>query len=337
MSTKKNKAIQFAQFGIPSEVAEVVELPEPGDPGPGEVVVEVEVAPIEPADLYRPMGLAKGFPTSLPFIGGLEGMGRVATVGAGVNNVHSGDHVLLPIAVGSWQQRVRVSAQTLFPLPLHADPLQLGQLSVNPPTAYLLLKEFVPLASGDWFIHNAATSNLASYLIGLGNHLGFHFVNLVRHESAIERLHRAGADVVLVDGPDLAQRVAATTNNAPIQLALDAIGGEATMRLASCLTDGGTLVVYGMLSGQPCQVPPPDLLFKDIRLQGFFLARWFQNATPADIAQVFQTVIPLVANGTLRSEVEATYPLDQIKEALAHASREGRKGRILLTLNGTPK
>ncbi|HXV96796.1 MAG TPA: zinc-binding dehydrogenase, partial [Anaerolineae bacterium] len=138
-------------------------------------------------------------------------------------------------------------------------------------------------------------------------------------------------------GPDLAQRVAAATNNVLIKLALDAIGGEATMRLASCLADSGTLVVYGMLSGQPCQVTPPDLLFKDIRPRGFFLGRWFQNATPADIAPVFQTLIPLVANGTLCSEVEATYPLDRIKEALAHASREGRNGRILLTPNGTPK
>ena len=331
------KAIRFSRFGAPPEVAEVVELPEPGDPGPGEVVVEVEVAPIEPADLYRVAGLVEEFPTPLPFIGGLEGMGRVATIGSGVTNVRVGERILLPIAVGSWQQRIRVSAQTLFPLPPDADPLQIGQLSVNPPAAYLLLKEFAPLAPGDWFIHNAATSNLASYLIGLGKHLGFHSVNLVRHESAIERLRRMGAEVVLVDGPDLAQRVVTATNNAPIKLALDAIGGEATMRLASCLADGGTLVVYGMLSGQPCQVPPPDLLFKDIRLRGFFLGRWVQNAIPADVAQVFQTVIPLVANGTLRSEVEAAYPLDRIKEALAHASREGRNGRILLTPNGTLK
>lgn len=140
MSIKKNKAIQFTRFGVPSEIAEVVELPEPGDPGAGEVIVEVEVAPIEPADLYRVAGLVEEFPTPLPFIGGLEGMGRVTATGADVNNVSVGDRVLLPITLGSWQQRICVSAQTLFPLPLDTDPLQIGQLSVNPPAAYLLKK-----------------------------------------------------------------------------------------------------------------------------------------------------------------------------------------------------
>jgi len=330
------KAVQFSRFGSPAEVAEVVNLPDLGNPSPGEVIIDVEVAPIDPADLYRISGLREFSTTPLPFIGGLEGMGRVVAVGAGVSNVRVGERALLPRAVGSWQQRIHTPAQTLFPLPPNADPLQIGQLSTNPPTAYLLLKEFVPLASGDWFIHNAATSSVASYLIGLAKHIGIHSVSVVRRESAIERLRRAGADGALVDGPDLAQRVAAATNNAPIKLALDAVGGEATMRLASCLADGGTLAVYGNLSGQPCQVAPPQLVFKDIRLRGFFIGRWFQSATPADTAQVFRNVTSLVANGTLRTEIEATYTLDRIKEALNHASREDRRGRIVLIPNGMP-
>jgi trans-2-enoyl-CoA reductase len=163
-----SQAAQFAHFGSPLEVVNVIDLPDPGEPGPGEAVLDVEVAPIDPADLYRATGDMSDVFGPVPYIGGLEGMGRVTKVGAGVDHIQPGNRVLLPIAAGSWQQRVRVPAQNLFPLPPHADPLQMGQLSVNPPTAYALLHEFVALRPGTWFIHNAANSNVGRYLIRLG-------------------------------------------------------------------------------------------------------------------------------------------------------------------------
>jgi NADPH:quinone reductase-like Zn-dependent oxidoreductase len=87
--------------------------------------------------------------------------------------------------------------------------------------------------------------------------------------------------VVLVDGPDLAERVSIETGQASIKLALDAVAGEATTRLGASLADGGTLVKYAMLSQQPLQIPPSELLFRDLRLRGFFLGRWFATAASA--------------------------------------------------------
>jgi NADPH:quinone reductase-like Zn-dependent oxidoreductase len=325
------KAVQFTQAGSPPDVAQVVDVPDPGEPLAGEAVLTVEVAPIEPADLLRAMGDLHAFGPP-PYIGGLEGMGRVLAVGAGVRHIKPGDRVLLPVAAGSWQERLRVPAQTLFPLPPDVDPLQLGQLTINPPTAYVLLNEFVDLKPGDWFIHNAANSSVGRYLIRLGLHMELRPINVVRRESAIPLLLHVGGET-FVDGTDLPERVAALTDGAPVKLAFDAVAGEATTRLSLCLAEGGVLVSYGAQSQQPCIVPASMFTLKNIQHRGLFMGRWFGESGPEKTGAMFGTLAGLIAQGVLKSEVEATYPLTEIHAALAHAMRE-RDGRILITPNG---
>ena len=115
----------------------------------------------------------------------------------------------------------------------------------------------------------------------------------------------------MVDGPDLHKRIAEATGKAAIRLAIDAIGGDATARLAHSVAPGGTVVNYGALSGQPCQVTQQDLIFRNVTPRGFWLAHWFNQATPADQMAVFGELIKLVATGKLQTHVEATYPLSR--------------------------
>jgi NADPH:quinone reductase-like Zn-dependent oxidoreductase len=136
---------------------------------------------------------------------------------------------------------------------------------------------------------------------------------------------------VLTDGPDLAARVRAAIGEAALPLAIDAVGGSGTQRLARCLSDGGTVVNYGMLSGEPCIVDGRETVFRDVRLQGFWLRKWFVDTTPAQIAALYRELASKVADGTLAVEVEAVYPIRKIKEAVAHAARGGRSGKILVS------
>jgi NADPH:quinone reductase-like Zn-dependent oxidoreductase len=69
----------------------------------------------------------------------------------------------------------------------------------------------------------------------------------------------------------LANRVQQTTGSEQIRLAIDAIGGDMVLRLADCLAEGGTVVNYGLLSGQPCQLGAHHTIFKAITLTGFLL------------------------------------------------------------------
>lgn len=143
------KSLQISSFGKPDDVVELVELDEPAPPNAGEVLAGVEYAPIDPADLLMIRGMY-GVKPALPAALGSEGVARVLAVGAGVENVRVGDRVLIPINQPAWRERIVLPAAKLAPMPEAADPQQLSMLSVNSPTAALILSEYVDLNPGDW-------------------------------------------------------------------------------------------------------------------------------------------------------------------------------------------
>jgi trans-2-enoyl-CoA reductase len=323
---------EVAEFGAPEMVVRLVERPEPGEPGVGEVVIDAELAPINPADLLNVGGLYGARRPSLPLVPGSEGVGRVARCGAEVTQVKPGDRVLLP-GPGTWRERFRVPARGLFALPEGVDPRQLAMLFVNPPTAYLLLHQFVPPRPGHWLIQNAANSGVGRCLIRLAREAGMKSVNVVRRAELVEPLRAAGGDVVLVDGPDLDTRVREATGGGTLRLALDAVGGDATRRLARAVDDDGVVVNYGALAGEPCLVDPRDAIFRNVALRGFWLRRWFAATPPPAIAATYRMLAGKLADGTLAVEVEQVYPLRELGAALAHAARPGRAGKILLSFS----
>jgi len=327
------KAVQFKSFGLPPTVAECIDLPEPGKAAAGHAVIDVLATPINPSDIMTLLGMYGTLP-KLPATPGNEGIGRVVDVGEGVEHLKVGDLTLLPVGAGTWTTRMAAPAAKLVPMPEGIDPQQLAMLAINPPTALLLLRDVVELKEGDWVMQNAANSAVGSYLIKLAKFRGLKTVNVVRRESLIEPLTKLGADVVVVDGHDLAKRVSQATGGAKIRLGIDAIGGESSQRLAQSLAHGGTVCNYGAMSGEACRVGPQDLIFRNITLRGFWLAHWFARATPTDQMTVFGQLISMIADGTLKAEIEATYPLEKIKDALTHAMQPERSGKILLTPNG---
>lgn len=323
------KRAQYTERGpVPQASIECVELPDPV-PAEGQVLLQVLAAPINPSDVLTLTGEYGTLPP-LPAIGGNEGVGKVVAQGPGVSSPPLGQTVLLPRGAGTWSTHVLAEARRLIPLPNEADPQQLAMMVVNPPTASLMLGEFVDLKPGEWVLQNAANSGVGGYLVQLARLRGLKTANVVRRESAVAAVKEAGGDVVLVDGPGLAQRVAEATGQAPIRLGIDAIGGQATNRLASCLAEGGTLVNYGLMSGEDCVVSPRELIFRDISLRGFWLALWFRRATPQQQVAMFGEIGGLIASGQLRARIQATYDLPQIKQAVAAAAAGERDGKILI-------
>jgi NADPH:quinone reductase-like Zn-dependent oxidoreductase len=238
--------------------------------------------------------------------------------------------VLLP-GPGCWRERFKAPGNVVFALPGAVDPKQLAMLRVNPPTAYLMLHQFVAPKPGQWVIQNAANSGVGHCLIRLARLVGVKTVNVVRREELVAPLRAFGGDVVLTDGPDLDARVRAAIGEVALPLAIDAVAGSGTQRLARCVSDGGTVVNYGVLSGEPCMVDGRETVFRDVRLQGFWLRKWFVDTPPAQIAALYRELASKVADGSLAVEVEAVYPIRKIKEAVAHAARSGRSGKILVS------
>ena len=174
-------------------------------------------------------------------------------------------------------------------------------------------------------IHNSANSGVGRALIAIAKSLGLKTVNVVRRDDVVADIKAIGGDIVLVDGPDLAKRVAAETGKAPIALAVDGVADVSSAGLLACLTDKGVHVFYSAITGKPLVAPAQPLIFRDVSIRGFWLANWFKTATPDKITEMYDRLTPLVASGAISSPVAGTYKFGQIAEAVAVASKNRGK------------
>jgi len=317
------KALQMSRYGKPHEVVELVDLPDPGAPESGEVLLAVEYAPINFSELLTIMGRYPLRPSKLPATVGNEGVAQVVAAGKGVAALKPGDRVLVPFGHGAWRERLRVPATGLFALPASADPRQLSMLSINPPTAALLLSEYVDLKSGDWVIQNAGNSGVGRSVIAIARSRNLRSVTVVRRASLVEELRAAGGDVVLVEGPDLAKRVAEATKDARIKLGIDGVAGESGAALAATLAPGGTLLVYSYISRQPVTADGADLIFRDVQIRGFWLYA-SETRHSQKLVDGIKLGARLVAEGALNVPIAATYPITEPAAALGHALKGGK-------------
>lgn len=323
---------EFNQIGNPADVLTVREAPSQALEN-GEVRVRVLAAPINPSDLLQIAG-QYGVAAVLPAKAGSEGVGRVVEVTPDAGYLKEGQLVLI-LGGGTWSDEVVASEAGFLPLP-DMGPLapevieQLGMSVVNPVTALLMLNSFVELSEGQWIVQSAANSAVGGYVIQLAKQRGINTVNVVRREGLAEQLYAKGADVVLIDGPDLAEQIAEATGGEPVTLALDPVGGETYTRLTNSLAYSGTIVAYGMLSGQPATLDTGMAIFKDIRNRSFWLAKWYENATLAEKQTAFANIIPLIASGVLRADVDSRFAVGDITAAVTRAAQDGRNGKVLV-------
>ena len=148
-------------------------------------------------------------------------------------------------------------------------------------------------------------------------------VSIVRRPELVDELVATGADVVLVDGPDLAARVAAATSKARIRLAIDGVAGASTASLSGCLAPGGTVVLYSFTSGLPGAASGIDLVFRDVTIRGFWLYSAGAKGS-SKLAEGIKLGARLLAEGKLSVPVAASYPLASAAPALRQALKGGK-------------
>jgi NADPH:quinone reductase-like Zn-dependent oxidoreductase len=299
----------------------------------GQVRIGMMAMTINPADLLQVDG-RYGVKPPLPYLPGHEGVALVLEVAPDVRDLVVGDHVLPMAPGGCWVDERVVSRRFLVSIPVTADVLQCAMLTANPATAWILLRHMRKLESGDWLIQNAANSAVGQSVRQMAQTVGLRVANIVRRIDAIGQPDTRDSVWVVdtgLSGPALRDKVLQATGGEMPRLALDAVGGQSSSGLAHCLADGSLLVVFGLLSGRPCEVPAHDLVFRDLRVQGFWLANWFANAENRSLTRsLYPELVAMVKAGNLKMDVEAVYPLEKVHEALAPAGRSGRSGKVLL-------
>jgi trans-2-enoyl-CoA reductase len=326
------KKIELISYGAPEEVARCVKAPDVGEPGPGELVFDVLAFPINPADISFCRGNYRLRPP-LPATPGAECVGRATAIGADVTHLKAGD-VVINMQRENWAQRRRVRAEDAVPIPPGLDLAQAAMLRINPPTALLLLEDHVSLSPGDWVIQDVANSAVGRHVIVLAKTRGVRTVNVVRRDDVAAELRDLGADVVLKDGPDLADRAKAAVGGAPIRLGIDAVSGDACKRLGDCIAEGGVMVSYGSMSGEDPVMSRAAVNMRGVTLTGFNLGRGLAKRTPEQVRAVYADLATQLRDGKLKAPIDAFYPIEEIRSALIRAQQGGRNGKVLVLPNG---
>jgi NADPH2:quinone reductase len=335
----------------------VAEAPVP-EPGPGQLRVRMRLSPVNPSDLnfvrgdytralerliwnhghedlcYDP-GRTQPSPKPPYSLGG-EGVGIVDSCGPGVPEAAFAGRRVAVVAgppMGAWQDYTIVAAQRALPVPDGLSDETAAMFIVNPLTAYAMVHEVLKVQAGTWLIQDAAGSALAKMVVRMSRLTGFRTINLVRGDSHVDALKALGADVIVdTDSQNVVGEVARATGGRGAEYALDCVGGELAGEMLRCLTLGGHMVVYGTLANSPILLPSRDMMMPVTRLSGFFATNWLALQPKEKLPAIFGAMGKLAMQGVFETPVDATYPLEQAREAIEATQVKGRAGKILLRI-----
>ncbi|KAI8916881.1 hypothetical protein BC831DRAFT_485836 [Entophlyctis helioformis] len=320
-----SKALTYAQIGSPSKVLSVKTIAVRPH-GPTQVLLKILAAPVNPADVNIIQGT---YPVKPTFedgvqVGGNEGVCEVVSVGASVTDLKPGDWVIpLGREFGTWQTYATSESSQLLKLNnVQGVPAVLAAtISVNPPTAYRMIKDFAKLQPGDVILQNSANSGVGQAVIQLARAWGYKTVNVIRDrpnvEELVKQLTELGADMVITEEqvrlPETAKRIAAL--GPPPKLGLNGVGGKSATNLARLLGDHAYFITYGGMSKEPVTLPTSLYIFKDLRCQGFWMNKWYLTHTLADRQAILSDLFDLVRAGKFKEPIADVLSISQRPDA----------------------
>ena len=327
------KAIRFEQFGEPTDVLKVAEMPVP-EPGPGEVRVKMIASPVNPSDLLTIQG-KYGVQPPLPFTPGYEGVGIVDKAGPGlIGRIYVGRRVaVLSQTGGNWAEYNVVPALRVVPVARDLPDDQVASFFVNPATVLAMARHVLKVEKGAWLLQSAAGSTLGRMMIKLGKHDGFRTINVVRRPEAMAELRALGADAVVcsADGP-IGEQVRAIVGRDGIKYAIDPVGGDTGTGVFDALGDDGRMLVYGTLSQQPLRIDPRRMIAAKRVVEGFYLGHWAAARSKVKMLLLFRQIAGLIRQGVLSTEIGKAFPLEAITDAVREAEVVGRQGKVMLRI-----
>ena len=319
--------LQFTQTGNPAEVVELAQREMPAPQG-HEVLVRMRYAPVNPADLNFIEG-TYGRAAVPPCIPGHEGCGEVVSVGPDVKSLTKDDVVIPLLGTGCWSQHLLAPEHAFAKVPGRIDRAQASMLRVNPVTAWVILKEFAELESGDWVVQNGANSGVGRGIIQIAKRFGLRTLNLVRRPELIDELKALGADEVVLDSDEGVAQAKALIGKDHVKLAANAVGGDSAIRLMDLLTIEGTMVTYGAMSRRSLKVPNKFLIFKNLNLRGLWITKWFETATREQLYDVLEPLTEMILAGELVTAVDEIIPFQEYARAIVRSQESGRSGKVL--------
>ncbi|KAL3059801.1 hypothetical protein OYC64_014407 [Pagothenia borchgrevinki] len=236
-------------------------------------------APINPSDINMIQGTYAILP-DLPAVGGNEGVAQVVEVGRNVTSLKTGDWVIPKDAgLGTWRTEAVLAEGDVISLPNDIPLLSAATLGVNPCTAFRMLSDFEELKPGDSVIQNAANSGVGQAVIQIAAARGINTINVIRDRPEFtqlsDRLKAIGGTHVIKEEALRRPEMRELFKTCPKpKLALNGVGGQSATELLRHLQFGGSMVTYGGMAKKPVTVPVSALIFKDVKVRGFWVTQW---------------------------------------------------------------
>src|SRR5712691_1330279 len=243
MATPTMRVIHLYRFGGPEQL-KLEEKPRP-EPSPGEVLLRVHAAGVNPIDWKIRQGLLKDFqPVTFPYTPGIEVAGVVEDVGPGVTAFEIGQAVIGQIASGAYAEYVTVPVEALAFKPETLSFAEAAAVPVGATTAWRTL-----------FDHGGLTAGQRVLIVGAAGGVGLLAVQLAKWKGAqvIGTASTANLEFVRSLGADTVVDYTTTPVESVVQevdLVLNGVGGETLMGSLATLRRGGTLI---SIAGLPSQ------------------------------------------------------------------------------------
>ena len=317
------KAIIVRQYGDP-EVMKVEEAPQP-KPGPGQVLVRIRAAGVNPADTYGRSGNYTSKPP-VPYTPGTDGAGVVELVGPEVKAVKPGDRVYLARTLtGTYAEYALALEAQAQPLPERISFAQGAGIFVPYATAFRALSQIAKARAGETLLVHGASGGVGVAAVQTARAAGMTVLGTAGSERGRELARREGAHHVLDHGAaGYRDEILRLTGGKGVDVILEMLANVNLGADLKLLAPRGRVVVIG--SRGDVTVTPRDLMGRDASIHGMLL--W--NITPDDAASAHAAIAAGLENGTLRPIVGLELPLAKAPEAHRKVMEPGAFGKIVL-------
>ena len=303
----------------------------------GEVLVQVESAPINPNDQLFTMGYYSD-QESRPYGVGFEGSGIIVKVAIDVdeNLLHQKVAFLqqpsMPDYDGTWRKYIYLKAEGLVTYPSELDCDSIATISMNPPTVCGFI-DITQKQKAKSVIHDAASSALGKMFTRICKIYEIPLINIVRRQEQVDILKDQGAEIILNSSDenfehDLKEVI--ETHQPTVYF--DAIGGSFPSKVLSLMPKFSTMYVYGNLSGESIHYDATNLIFKCHNISHFFIMSWIQNLTAEEKSHWFGMIVDDIKEGgeVFGSKIAKKFPIEEFEAAMRYANDHGSEGKVIL-------
>ena len=309
------------------EVLSVGELPAP-EPGPGEVLLDVAATAVNRADTLQRRGRYPVPPGASEVIG-LECSGRVAALGEGVSGWSVGDEVCALLTGGGYAEQVAVPVGQVMPLPSGVSLVEAASLPEVACTVWSNVFMTAHLRAGERFLVHGGAGGIGTMAIQFAAARGAEVYATAGSADKLELCRSLGAAGAIDYHEDDFVEVLREAGGADV--VLDNMGAAYLRRNVDALREGGRLVIIGMQGGATGELDINALLRKRGSITATALRSRTRDEKTAICCGVVENVWPLVADGSVRTVVHTTLPIEEVAQAHRLMEDGGHTGKIVLT------